>query len=231
MNITVSDAVIHCEIAGKEDAPALLFLHGNGENLHIFDHQINYFSQFYRTIAIDTRAHGKSTRGTKPLNFHTFASDLIETLNSLHIDKVHVVGFSDGAITALHAALLSPERISSMVLLGANYNPKGIKLIYRLQIIFVYVCLTVISLFFSKYRKRKEIWSLMVNEPNLTIEEISKISIPTIVITGETDMASQRQNDEISKAIKGSQRVVIKGGNHFWMFKKPEMLNHYIQIF
>ena len=230
-DIQIVDAVIHCEIAGNENAPALVLLHGNGEDLHIFDRQIRYFAQYYRAIAVDTRGHGQSTRGTAPLNFYTFADDLIAVLDELQIDKAHIVGFSDGAIIALHTALIAPERIASMVLLGANYNPKGIKLVPRLLILMIYACLSVASLFSVKMRRRKEIWGLMVCHPNLTIEEISRITVPTLVVTGENDMVSQRHNDEISRAISGSERMVIPGGNHFWMFKKPEKFNRLIMGF
>jgi len=230
-NIPLSDAVIHCEIAGDEEAPVLIFLHGNGEDLHIFDKQISYFSQYYRTIAIDTRGHGESSRGTKPLNFNTFATDLVGVLDALQIVKANIVGFSDGAITALHTALIAPERISSMVLLGANYNTKGILFKYRFSIWMTYLRLSAASFFSAKIRKRKEIWGLMVYQPNLTIKEISQIRIPTLIVTGERDMVCQRQNDEISEAIAGSQRLIIPDGSHFWMFKQPELLNKYIMEF
>lgn len=36
----------------------LLLLHGNGENSEYFIHQISFFSQQYRVIALDTRGHG-----------------------------------------------------------------------------------------------------------------------------------------------------------------------------
>ena len=227
-DIQSGDALIHCEIAGPKDAPVLVLLHGNGEDLHIFDPQINYLSKFCRIIAVDTRGHGQSTRGTAPLTFHTFASDLLTVLDALQVDNAHIIGFSDGAITALHIALTAPEHIRSMILLGVNYNPKGIRLIPRLQIRLAYIGLSVASFFSPKVRKRKEIWGLMVFQPNLTKEEIARITVPALVVTGENDMASQRQNDEIHRLITGSKRLVIPGGNHFWMFKKPELLNNCI---
>jgi pimeloyl-ACP methyl ester carboxylesterase len=230
-DILIADAIIHCEISGNEDAPVLIFLHGNGEDLHIFDRQISHFSQYYRTIAVDTRGHGKSSRGTKPLNFHTFADDLVRLFDALKIDKANIVGFSDGAIIALHTVLIAPERVSSMVLLGVNYNPKGLLMIPRLQILFAYACLSAASLFSDKIRRRKEIWGLMVFLPELTIEEISQIKIPALVVTGEKDMVKQRHNDEIKNAIQGSQRLIIPDGDHFWMFKQQEKLNDCITNF
>jgi len=230
-NILSGDALIHCETSGCEKASALVLLHGNGEDLHIFDSQVKYFSQYYKVIVVDTRGHGQSTRGTAPLNFYTFATDMIAVLDALQIDRAHIVGFSDGATIALHIALTAPERILSMVLLGVNYHTKGLKLIPRLQILFTYACLSVASLFSEKMRKRKETWGLMVNQPNLTIEEIARISIPALVVTGEKDMVSQRHNDEISYAIAGSKRLIIPGGDHFWMVKHPEILHACVMDF
>ena len=229
--IALFDALIYCEFAGDKEAPALVLLHGNGENLHIFDPQIRFFSQYFRTIAIDTRGHGKSTRGEYPLTFHTFANDLTDVFEALQINRAYIIGFSDGAITALHLALTHPELISSMVLLGVNYNPKGLRWIPRLQIRFVYICLTIAALFSEKMRTRKEIWSLMVGQPNLSIEQLSQIKTPTLIVTGENDMVSQRHNDELHHTIAGSQRLTIHRGNHFWMFRQPEVLNQCVMDF
>ena len=231
IDIPSGDALIHCEISGSEDASALILLHGNGENFQIFHPQIRYFSQFYRTIAIDTRGHGQSTWGTAPFNFYTFASDLIAVLDALQIDKSHIVGFSDGAITALHTVLIAPERISSMILLGVNCNTQGLRWIPRLLIRLTYAWLSISSLFSKTVRQRKKIWKLMVHQPNLTIAEISRINVPTLVVTGEKDMVCQRQNDEISRVISGSQRMIIPEGDHFWMLKQPETFNQIVMIF
>ena len=230
-DISMGDALIHCEIAGSAAAPVLVLLHGNGENLHIFDAQIGYFSHHYRVIAVDTRGHGQSTRGTAPFNYYTFANDLVATLDALQIDKAHIVGFSDGAITALHTALTAPERVASMVLLGVNCNTKGIRWLSRLLILLMYANLSVASLFSAKMRQRKEIWGLMVYQPNLSIAELSRITVSTLVVTGENDLVRQRHIDEISRAITGAKRLIIPGGNHFWMFKQPETLNRCVMEF
>ncbi|MDR2585958.1 MAG: alpha/beta hydrolase [Prevotellaceae bacterium] len=231
MTIQLDDVQIHCQTAGDNLTQTVVLLHGNGEDLHIFESQIRIISEFYRVVAIDTRGHGLSTRGTAPFCFHTFALDLIAVLDTLHIAKAHIVGFSDGAITALHTALLAQERVLSMVLLGVNYNPKGIRLTPRILIILSYIWLALCSLFSAKKRKRKEVWGLMVFQPNLTISDITQITIPTLVVTGQKDMASQRQNDEICSAIKGSKRLIIENGDHFWWCKEPERLNRVVLDF
>jgi pimeloyl-ACP methyl ester carboxylesterase len=229
--IPSGDALIHCEISGCDGAPALLLLHGNGEDLHIFDPHINCFSQHYRTVAIDTRGHGLSSRGTAPFNFYTFAADMLAVLDALHIGKAHIAGFSDGAITALHMALITQERISAMILLGVNCNTKGLRFMSRILIRLMYAWLSAASLFSAAMQRRKEIWKLMVHHPNLTIAELSQINVPTLIVTGENDMVSQRHSNEISRTIANSRWITVQGGDHFWMFKKPEEFSRLVTDF
>ena len=60
----------------KGQGTPFVLLHGNGENGEYFQNQIEYFSNHYRMIAVDTRGHGKSPRGTAPFTMEQFAEDL-----------------------------------------------------------------------------------------------------------------------------------------------------------
>ncbi len=223
--INSGDAKIHCESYGNKSNPALVLLHGNGEELHYFDPQIEYFSENYHIIAIDSRGHGKSSLGTSPLDFNIMAKDVVNVMDALLIEKTHIIGFSDGANLALHLALLAPERIYSMILIGANYSPAGLRLSSRILIILKYVWLKIISLFSGKTKKQAAIWNLMVRHPKLTIKDISKIRIPTLIITGKNDVVTQKQNDDMHKVIKGSGRIIMSGADHFLSRKKSTEFN------
>ena len=103
---------------------ALILLHGNGESLDYFAHQIAYFSHDYRVIAVDTRGHGQSPRGEDPFTLEQFAEDLRDFMDGLKIKKAHLLGFSDGGNIALTFALWYPERVRSLILNGANLYPQ-----------------------------------------------------------------------------------------------------------
>ena len=53
----------------------LVLLHGNGEDHTYFFHQIPHFAQQYRVLAVETRGHGSSPRGTAPFCIAKFAED------------------------------------------------------------------------------------------------------------------------------------------------------------
>ncbi len=230
--IHVGDADIYCETYGAlKNRPILVFLHGNGENLHYFEPQIKYFINQYDIIEIDSRAHGLSKRGTEPLNFWTMAKDVLAVLNELQVEKINIIGFSDGAITALHLALLEPPRIESMVLAGVNYNPKGLLPIPRLSVRLNYIRLSILSWISKPMKAQKEIWNLMVNHPNLTHNELESITIPSLIITGEKDRVSQKHNDILSQIMKNTQRRIIPKGDHFISSKMPELFNREVEEF
>ena len=46
----------------------LLLLHGNGEDHTYLSHQIAAFSLYFHVIAVDTRGHGRSPRGSAPFS-------------------------------------------------------------------------------------------------------------------------------------------------------------------
>ena len=51
----------------KGSGKPLILLHGNGEDSRYFKHQIRFFSRSRRVLAVDTRGHGKTKRGTSLL--------------------------------------------------------------------------------------------------------------------------------------------------------------------
>ena len=80
----------------------LLFLHGSGGSIRNARARIEYFKKYFKVIAIDSRAHGKSIdTTTKQLTYVQMANDIKVLLDSLNIDSAYVQGQSDGAILGL----------------------------------------------------------------------------------------------------------------------------------
>jgi pimeloyl-ACP methyl ester carboxylesterase len=95
----------------------------------------------------------------------------------------------------------------------------------------MYAWLSAASLFSTKMCKQKEIWGLMVYHPNLSIEEVARICVPALVVTGKNDLVSQYHNDKLGRAIAGSQRMIVPDGDHFWMISKPKLLIQMVEEF
>ena len=67
---------IHLNYVEQGAGDALILLHGNGEDLSYFSGQMDFFAKSYHVIALDTRGHGASPRGSASFTLRQFAEDL-----------------------------------------------------------------------------------------------------------------------------------------------------------
>ena len=219
---------LHHEEHGRGEP--LVLLHGNGENLGYFQHQIPAFAEHFRVIAVDTRGHGRSPRGTAAFTIRQFAEDLHDFLAKKDIPSAHILGFSDGGNIALCFALKYPQMVKSLVLNGANLHSSGVKRSVQLPIEIGY---RIASLFAKKQDgalRKKELLGLMVNDPNIPEEELSRISVPALVIAGTKDMIRESHTRRIAECIPGAKLSVIPG-SHFIAAENPNAFNEAVLSF
>ena len=193
----------------------LILLHGNGENGDYFRHQIEHFSKSYRVIALDTRGHGKSPRGTAAFTMEQFAEDLNGLMVKLGIPKAIILGFSDGANIAMKFALKYPGKVYALVLNGGNLNTRGVKRKIQIPIEIGY---KITKVFANKSEEAKK------------HKELHAVKNPTLVIAGTKDMIKTAHTEEIAKNISGAELVIIKG-DHFIANKEPEEFNKRVEAF
>lgn len=207
-----------------------ILLHGNGGNGTYFKHQINYFSDRYRMIALDTRGHGKSPRGYAPFSIEQFSCDLNEFMEEHKITKAIILGFSDGANIAMKFAIKHPNKVKALILNGGNLNPKGVKAIIRLLLKIGYTITRLFAFKSSKANKSAEMLGLMVNEPNIDANELSQIIAPTLVICGTKDMIREHHTKQIANNIPKARLSIIKG-NHYIANKCYRTFNNEVEHF
>ena len=208
----------------------LILLHGNGEDSSYFVYQISYFSRNYRVIAIDTRGHGKSPRGEKPFSIKQFSEDLKDCLEAMDIAKTILLGFSDGGNIALEFALKYPERVEKLVLNGANLFPSGVKAIYQWPIEVGYRMAKLFAKKSEKAKQNAEMLGLMVNEPHIDPTELSRLTMPVLVVAGTKDMIKESHTRLIYKSLPNAQLNLIEG-DHFVANKNPEAFNEVVNRF
>lgn len=214
----------------KGTGEVLILLHGNGEYLEYFEHQIEFFSKKYRVIALDTRGHGKSPRGEKPFTIRQFAEDLKEFMDELGIEKAHVLGFSDGGNIAMIFAMKYPERVNKVILNGANLYAFGVKLGCQLSITYEYYQALFFAKKYPKAKKKAELYRLMVKDPNVKPGELKRLKARTLVLAGENDLIKESHTKMIYKALPDAELKIIPG-DHWVAKKNPEVFNKTVEEF
>lgn len=208
----------------------LFLLHGNGEDGTYFANQISFFSDRYRVIAVDTRGHGKSPRGTAPFTMKQFAKDLHSLIEKLQMQRGIILGFSDGANIAMKFALKYPDQVKALILNGGNLNTKGVKRSIQIPIEIGYRFAKLFAGKLEKAKSHMEILGLMVNEPNIKPEELCVIQVPTLVIAGTKDMIKTAHTKLIADHIPNAKLSVIPG-DHFVANKNSREFNKVVEDF
>jgi esterase len=100
----------------SQAGPPLVLLHGlygNQANLAWLARQM---TGSFAVFAMDARNHGQS--GWQPtMSYAELAGDLLETIDALGLESVHLLGHSMGGKTAMQFALRNPGRVQSLVVI------------------------------------------------------------------------------------------------------------------
>jgi pimeloyl-ACP methyl ester carboxylesterase len=92
----------------------IVFLHNGGGTLWNWTHQLEFFADSYRVIAVDLPGFGRSGRPLRPLSLPCYAHGFAQLLEQLELDQPVLVGNCIGASIALEVALHSPQRVSGL---------------------------------------------------------------------------------------------------------------------
>jgi non-heme chloroperoxidase len=118
--VDVDDGVrIHVQEVGS--GQAVVLISGFGLDHQLWDRQVRILAERgHRVVCVTQRGHGLSDHPLKGYDIDTLTADLIAALDKCGISGATVVGHSFGGQVAFHAAAVSPERVSRLVLVGSN---------------------------------------------------------------------------------------------------------------
>ena len=94
--------------------PTLVLIHGVGMNQHVWKPEINELDDHFDILTYDMWGHGESTLPDKDLELSDYTTQLLDLLNELGIEEVHLVGHSMGGLIALDFATHHPTHCISV---------------------------------------------------------------------------------------------------------------------
>jgi pimeloyl-ACP methyl ester carboxylesterase len=126
-HVTTDDGVTLCgEATGQ--GTAIVFLHEFADDARGWAPQLRRFGGRYRCAAFNARGYPPSQVPEDPASYSQdrAVADVFCVMDSLGLGRVHLVGHSMGAYTALHAAMRAPDRVASVVAVGCGWgsNPR-----------------------------------------------------------------------------------------------------------
>jgi len=229
-HVKLKDADLYYETYGSGEP--LLLLHGNSANISAFKYQIGVLAKKFKVIAVDSRGQGKSTDLTiGPLSYDLFAEDMKQLLDSLHINKTNILGWSDGGNTGLIMAIKYPQYVNKLATMGANLFPtteavsdtvlrevKGDMIYYQHK-----------KDDHSKMEAR--LFAMLLDEPHMTFDELKTIKSQVLVMAGEHDLILDKHTRAIASAIPHSRLMIFVSGTHYAPVEIPKEFNETVLKF
>ena len=186
----------------------------------------------YHTVLIDSRGHGRSTRDAQPFSYELMASDVVAVMDAIHLEKAGLVGWSDGACTALILAAKAPSRAAGVFVFACNMDPSGVKPFEATPTL--NRCFarhakdyTQLSATPEHFKNFVEDVSLMGRtQPNYSAHDLAKINVPVVVVQSEHDEFIKLEHAEyLARSIPNAEFVLLNGVSHFAPLQRPQQFN------
>jgi pimeloyl-ACP methyl ester carboxylesterase len=186
----------------------------------------------HRVVVIDSRGHGRSTRDTRPYTYELMASDVVEVMDALQIQKTGLVGWSDGACTALILAAQDPARVAGVFFFACNMDPRGTKEIEftsTLNRCFSrhvkdYARLSATPDQFDEFSEAVEL--MQRTQPNYSADDLAQIYVPVAIVQSEHDEFIKREHAEyLARSIPNADYIYLPGVSHFAPLQRPALFN------
>ena len=221
---------MYYEIYGNGEP--LLMIHGNGGSINSFVNQIPYFSKQYKVIIADSRAQGKSVDDKDSLSYEMMADDLSALLDTLHLDNVNVIGWSDGGINGLLLAMRHPDKVKKLAVTGANLWPDSTAVDPFVYNITMASYDSLIKLPQTPAVKTQvKLNRILSFEPNITLQQVSAIKCPSLIIGGDHDVILPAHTLAIANAIPNAYLWIIPNSGHSTPFAKKDQFNAIVSDF
>jgi pimeloyl-ACP methyl ester carboxylesterase len=213
-------------------APVIL-LHGGLGHSGNWGYQVPaLMTSGYRAVLIDSRGHGRSTRDARPFSYELMASDVLAVMDALHLEKASLVGWSDGACTALILAAKAPSRIAGVFFFACNMDPTGVR---------PFEPTPALNRCFSRHTedyKRlsatpeqfkhfvEDVGLMQRTQPNYSTQDLAKISVPVRIVQSERDEFIKREHAEyLARTIPSASFIFLDSVSRFAPLQRPEQFN------
>jgi len=258
MRARIKDIDIAYRLDGPAQAPVVMLSHSLATTMDMWKPQLPVLAKDYRVMSYDMRGHGESSAPGGAYSFPMLVGDIVGLLNHLKIERVAFVGISIGGMIGQYLAIHHADRLHCVAFCSTTSAiPEAGRAMWDKRIAAVdsggmaaQVEPTLERWFTAPYRAdHPEVMDWIgttirttpaagfigcgraIQEMNLTAQ-LSKISVPTLVLPGEKDPGTPPALSEvIHRAIPGSEYAVVPDAAHLANIEQASVFNDRISQF
>ena len=240
---------LHYESLGQAGKPPVLLIMGLALSSRAWDRLPELLSRDFHVLVFDNVGTGRSARSGFVYRMRDLAEDASAVLDHAGIASAHVFGISMGGMIAQELALRHPQRVRSLAL-GCTFASwrKGTAPTFSTKL-----DLLLLNLGFAtpgriarvlvsaewhaahpngalEWLRRAERTALRFATAQMlaitrhnTLDRLSRIRVPTLVLTGSADKLVPPANSVVlARAIPGARLVMIEGAGHVFPLEREE---------
>jgi pimeloyl-ACP methyl ester carboxylesterase len=215
-----------CYAERGSGSPVLLLPGGGDSGVHAYAKQLDFLALQHRIVAPDQVGQGRTPDVPEPLSYSAMMEDTAEVLTSLRLERVDVIGFSDGGILALMLAIRHPQLLRRIVVSGVNISPRGLSASFLAGL---RAKLTETPRNLDE--KLARLWSTSPTDAELNPTLLAEIAHPTLVVCGDRDVITLEHTLEIYRALPNAELCILPGTGHSTFSDRPDWLNPIIERF
>ena len=216
-------------VSGSHEQTVLLLHGGLSESDAMLDTVGGPLGAHYRVAAFDRRGHGRTADTAEPFRYDAMADETVAVLEHLG-GRAHVVGYSDGGITGLLVALSRPDLVDRLVTIGANFHHEGLRELNPPEgdddPAFARIAQTYAERspdgadHFEEFTAKT--FAMFQSEPTLTVADLARIEVPTLVLVGDDDLVELAHTVELYESIPEAQLAVVPAASHLLPIEQPD---------
>jgi pimeloyl-ACP methyl ester carboxylesterase len=224
--------------------------------------QVGLFKKHYKVITFDNRGVGKSDKPAGPYTTKMMADDTIGLIDHLGIRKANFLGVSMGGLIAQEIAINYPQRVNKVVLVSTypcqDNQSNGVtqEMVNVFQLPYHKWVENLINLAFDKplnrflFNFQIRVYSIFIGASNKasnkagiigqieacrthnTMEKLSSIQSPTLVITGAQDRVIKPSSSKtLAEQIPHARLFKIENGSHACYAEMKDIFNREVLSF
>ena len=212
----------------------VVLLHPGGADARAWGPNLDALAARFHVFTPERRAHGRTPDVEGPLTYELMAGDTIAFLDEVVGLPAHLVGFSDGAITALHVGLKRPDLVRRMVLISGQFHQSGLlpAFFHGPDAVAELRASPLGAAYAEESPDGAEHFAIVAAKaienaltgPALAAEQLAGVPARALVMSGDDDAVSLEHTIELYRSLPEAELAVVPGTSHVLIMEKPALV-------